>query len=64
MTQNELNSALERNARVLKSKIKEGYDIYDIGEDHTRSVKSPFYQLEKQILEEANYPTIPLLPDN
>ena len=60
MTKIELDAALKRNARVLKSKIDEGYDIYDIGIDPTRSTRSPFYQLEKQILEDATYPTIPL----
>lgn len=57
MTPSELKSALARNARWLKSKINSGYKIYDIGIDATRASRSPFYQLEKNILDKASYPT-------
>jgi RHS repeat-associated protein len=62
MTKAELEAALARNARVFKSKIRDGYDIYDIGIDPTRSVRSLFYSLEKDILREKSYPSIPLTP--
>ena len=59
MTPYELEPALRRNKRWIKSKIKNGYDIYDIGPSG-RTIKSPFYRLEKEILEDFKYPTIPL----
>lgn len=55
-----LNKALARNERWLKSKIKEGYKVFDIGRDNKRYAPSKFYELEKQILKANNYPTIPL----
>lgn len=39
--------------------MEEGYEIIDIGIDPTREIRSPFYQLEKQVLMEHNYPVIP-----
>lgn len=58
MTDVELAAAKARNARWIKSKMKAGYDIYDIGIDPLRIERSPFYQLEKDILQ--NYPVIPM----
>ena len=60
MTPAELDAALERNARWIEMKIKGGYQIYDIGIDATRKTRSPFYDLEKKILEKYSYPTTPL----
>ncbi|MDX2128539.1 MAG: RHS repeat-associated core domain-containing protein [Chloroherpetonaceae bacterium] len=60
MTEAELIAAKSRNARWLKSKISQGYKIYDIGPKGT-NITSPFYQLEKDIIEELGYPTIKLL---
>jgi hypothetical protein len=60
MTEVELNAAKARNARWLKSKIKKGYKIYDIGPKGT-NITSPFYELERNIIEETGYPTTPLL---
>ncbi len=58
MTPAELNAAQVRNARWLNSKISQGYTIYDIGIDATRATRSPFYQLERSILQQSGYPTI------
>lgn len=61
MTQEEMNAALARNQRWIESKIKQGYDIYDIGIDPNRMVslgRSPFYELEQQIMQKHNYSTI------
>ena len=60
MTEKELGNALKRNARWIKEKINEGYKIYDIGIDPTKGTRSPFYELEKKILQELNYPVIKL----
>lgn len=60
MTPDELNKAMARNERWLKTKIKEGYKIYDIGIDPIRPTRSPFYELEQKILKTNNYPTIQL----
>ncbi len=60
MTDAELNAAKVRNARWIKSKINQGYTIYDIGPKGT-SISSPFYQLERDIIDKLGYPTTPLL---
>jgi len=58
MTPDELNAALSRNQRWIESKINQGYDIYDIGINLKKTGRSPFYDLEQQILQKYNYPTI------
>jgi hypothetical protein len=50
MTPDELSKSLKRNERWLKKKIKDGYEIIDIGIDPSRSSRSPFYQIEQQII--------------
>lgn len=55
-----LEKSLQRNERWLKSKIDEGFDIYDIGIDPTRTRRSPFYQLEQDILKQYDITPIPL----
>jgi hypothetical protein len=57
MTPTEFSAAQARNARWLNSKINQGYKIYDIGIDATRTIRSPFYQLERNILQQRGYPT-------
>ena len=57
MTPDELNSALARNQRWIDSKIKQGYDIYDIGTDPLRTTRSPFYELEQSQINKYQYPT-------
>ncbi len=59
MTPAELQAALERNARWITSKVEKGYKIFDIGQDVTRAVRSPFYALEKSILQVLGYPVTP-----
>jgi len=63
MTPAELTASKTRNARWLKQKMKEGYEIRDIGLDSLRpaSERSPFYALEKQMLNDAGY-SATLLP--
>jgi len=56
MTPEQLESAVSRNARWLKSKIKEGYKILDIGGDG-RPTRSPFYQVEQQVLSDTGHPS-------
>jgi hypothetical protein len=51
---------MKRNDRWIKTKMKEGYDIYDIGIDPVRPRRSPFYRLEKDIIQKNNYPTTPI----
>ena len=60
MTDAELTAAKARNGRWIQSKIKAGYKIYDIGIDPTRAIRSPFYELEKFILQQNNYPVYKL----
>ena len=36
--------------------MREGKEIIDIGTDPTRAVRSPWYQLEKQLIERRGYP--------
>ena len=49
----ELQSALRRNERWIRSKVNDGNEFYDLGVDPTRSVRSPFYALEQRIIREA-----------
>jgi len=58
MTPAELSAAQARNAKWLNTKINQGYKIYDIGIDVTRATRSPFYQLERSILQQRSYQTI------
>ncbi len=58
MTQEELAAAIKRNERWIKSKIKHGYEIIDIGIDPGRSHRSPFYQKELEIIDRYKYPTV------
>ena len=60
MTSEELDAALARNSRWLNSKINQGYRIYDIGPKGT-NITSPFYQLERDIIQNTGYPTTPLI---
>jgi hypothetical protein len=60
MTPAEMEAALERNARWIESKIKEGVQIYDIGIDPKKATRSPFYQREKEVLQKHNYPVKPM----
>lgn len=59
----EFEMAKARNARWIASKMKLGYDIYDIGIDTRRTVRSPFYQLEKKLINENGYEIIPFKLD-
>jgi hypothetical protein len=51
--------AIKRNAAWIRRKIKQGYEIIDIGIDPTRNTRSRFYQMEKQIITRALYPIFP-----
>lgn len=53
------NLAMQRNEAWIRQKIKHGYEIIDIGIDPTRNRRSTFYEMEKWIIKEANYPTTP-----
>lgn len=55
-----LEMSLRRNERWINSKIDEGFDIYDIGLDPTRTRRSPFYKLEKEIIERSPVTPIPI----
>ena len=59
MTPAELNSALARNQRWITSKIKQGYQVFDIGKDVSKANRSPFYALEKQVLNTLQHPVTP-----
>ena len=48
--------ALKRNERWIRSVIRKGYKIIDIGIDRASSTRSEFYGLEKKIIEALNYP--------
>jgi len=56
-TPDELANALRRNERWLRSKMKQGYEIIDIGLDPNRAKRSIFYQKELEILRLHKYPT-------
>lgn len=50
---------MQRNVSWIRQKIKQGYEIIDIGIDPTRNVRSRFYAMEKLVIKQANYPLIP-----
>ncbi|MDI7226813.1 RHS repeat domain-containing protein, partial [Leptospira santarosai] len=60
MTPKEMGAALGRNEKWLNSKMKEGYNIYDIGNDPKKLKPSPFYGREKSIIQEKGYSTTEL----
>jgi len=47
---------LKNNERAVKRWMREGREIIDIGIDPRRSRRSPYYEMEKRVLEEAGYP--------
>jgi RHS repeat-associated protein len=60
MTSSELDASIARNKRWIETKMKQGYEIYDIGFDPTRARRSPFYHVEQQEIGKIHYPTISL----
>jgi RHS repeat-associated protein len=52
----DLGESLARQDRWIRSKIRQGYEILDIGIDPLRQERSPFYQLELRIIEALKYP--------
>ncbi len=58
ITPEELNSALSRNQRWIDSKIKQGYEIYDIGINPVNDIRSPFFAIEQSRITKFDYPTI------
>jgi hypothetical protein len=52
----DLGESLARQDRWIRSKIRQGYEILDIGIDPLRQERSPFYQLELRIIDALKYP--------
>lgn len=50
---------MQRNVAWIRQKIKQGYEIIDIGIDPARNVRSRFYAMEKQVIKQAIYPLMP-----
>ncbi len=48
--------AMKRNHSWLLRKIRDGYEIIDIGIDPDRANRSVFYAMEKEVLLQRNYP--------
>jgi RHS repeat-associated protein len=51
---------MKRNRRWIRNKIREGYDVIDIGIDPSRPTRSDFYAMEKQEINHAGYPVTKL----
>jgi RHS repeat-associated protein len=51
--------AMARNEKWIRKKMKQGCEIIDIGVDPSRATRSPFYEMEKRNIGNANYPTTP-----
>lgn len=51
--------AMQRNEAWIHQKIKQGYELIDIGIDATRNHHSKFYEMEKRIIKEEMYSTTP-----
>ena len=56
----DLEKSLARNKAWIESKMKEGYEIFDIG-PKGETITSPFYKLEREIIKLYNYPTKPIV---
>jgi RHS repeat-associated protein len=56
-----LEESLRRNERWIRAQIKQGKEIIDIGPIGDQ-ITSPFYRLERQIIEELGYPTTKIVP--
>jgi hypothetical protein len=56
----DMEASLSRQSRWITGKMDQGYSIFDIGVDPGKATRSPFYALEKQLIGERGYPTIPL----
>jgi hypothetical protein len=53
--------AMARNEKWIRRKMKQGCEIIDIGINPTRpGGRSPFYEMEKRVIGDANYPTTPV----
>jgi RHS repeat-associated protein len=50
--------SMKRNRRWIRSKIKSGYEIVDIGIDHSRIDRSRFYEMERRQIASAKHPTV------
>jgi|GEM_PF-3715153 len=47
--------AMKRNERWIRDRIEEGREIIDIGLDPKRAIRSPFYEMEKRIIDVLKY---------
>lgn len=56
----EMSAAVGRNKRWMKTKIKDGYQIRDVGSEPGRPVPSVYYAMEQQVLREADALVTPL----
>lgn len=52
----DLDLAMKRNRRWISEKIRDRYEIIDIGIDPDRVYRSIFYTMEKEMLLQRNYP--------
>ncbi len=54
----DVDVAMKRNRRWIIEKMRKDYEIVDIGIDPTRTFRSQFYQMERQLLQTSNYPVM------
>ncbi len=47
---------MKRNRRWISEKIRDGYEIIDIGIDPDRVYRSIFYAMEKEMVSQKQYP--------
>ena len=52
--------AMRRNEAWLRRKIRQGYSVFDIGIDLSRTYRSPFYAMERRVLRELGVEPRPL----
>ena len=57
--------AMRRNLRWIRTRINFGYEIVDIGVDHTRRSPSQFYEMERKQIARAKYAKVKVFwPDS
>ena len=60
LTDDELTANLARNGDWIRQKIRDGYVVVDIGTETPGTFSSPFYLLERLILDANDYPVVGL----
>ena len=48
---------MRNNRQWIRRQMRQGKEIFDIGIERGRAIRSPYYRMEKEMLKKYNYPT-------